>query len=255
VQPPGRSLAVSSGFSVIAAGGRYWLIQAGAVAGSPDIDAYPATSPWGPFDPAAGRLLYRDPSIGLDAAHDYRIMYEARAEPALSSRQRVVISYNVNSEAVTTGCSPMSAFTNTVTMPRFVAVPLAAFGARGTLAKTSSGPADFPRIVQQDPSQWFDAWAYPGGCPPVPRLASVQARPGTAKVTLSWRGVGLSIRYLVYLRGPDEPGDSPVTTTYADAATITGLRSGEYQATVVPVNAKKHSGPAADVRFAVSPSG
>ena len=256
VQPPGSSLAVSSGFSVIAAGGRYWLIQAGTVAGSPDIDAYPAAAPWGPFDPAAGRLLYRDPSIGLDAAHDYRIMYEARAEPALSSRQRVVISYNVNSEAVTTGCSPMSAFTNTVTMPRFVAVPLAAFGAVGTLAaKTSSGPADLPRIVQQDPSQWFDAWAYRGGCPPVPGLASVQARPGAAKVTLSWRGVGLSIRYLVYLRGPDEPGDSPVTTTYADAATITGLRSGEYHATVVPVNAKKHTGTAADVTFAVSPSG
>ena len=55
-------------------------------------------------------------------------MYEARAEPALSTADTLVISYNVNSEAVTTGCVPMSAFTNTVILPRFIAVPLAAFG-------------------------------------------------------------------------------------------------------------------------------
>ena len=68
-------------------GGRYWLIQAG-VGGSPDIDAYPASTPWGPFDFTAGRRLYRDPSIGLDDAHDFRIMYEARAEPDLSPATR-----------------------------------------------------------------------------------------------------------------------------------------------------------------------
>ena len=128
VQPPGSGATVSSGFSVIQAGHRYWLIQAGTAVVAPDIDAYPASAPWGPFDFAAGRLLYRDPAIGLDAAHDYRILYEARVEPALSSRHTLVISYNVNSEAVTTGCVPMSAFTNTLTLPRFVAVPLAAFG-------------------------------------------------------------------------------------------------------------------------------
>ena len=129
VQPPG-SLAVSSGFSVIQAGGRYWLIQASPLTGDPDINAYPASTPWGPFDPAQGRLLYRDPTIGLHAADDYRIMYEARAEPALSTQDTLVISYNVNSEAVTAGCLPMSDFTNTVTLPRFIAVPLAAFGAK-----------------------------------------------------------------------------------------------------------------------------
>jgi hypothetical protein len=84
------SAGVSSGFSVVRAGGRYWLIQAGG-AGTPDIDAYPAAAPWGPFDFAAGRRLYRDPSIGLDDAHDFRIMYEARAEPALSTGTSLVI--------------------------------------------------------------------------------------------------------------------------------------------------------------------
>jgi hypothetical protein len=79
----GAGLTASSGFSVVQAGGRYWLIQADPVVGSNDIDAYPGAAPWGPFDPAAGIVLYRNPDVGLDAAHDYRIMYEARAEPAL----------------------------------------------------------------------------------------------------------------------------------------------------------------------------
>ena len=52
VQPAGEGPAVASGFSVIKAGARYWLIQADPVAGSNEIDAYPAAAPWGPFDPA-----------------------------------------------------------------------------------------------------------------------------------------------------------------------------------------------------------
>ena len=253
VQPPGSALTVSSGFSVVQVGRRYWLIQAGTVAGGPDIDAYPASAPWGPFDSAAGRLLYRDPTIGLDAAHDFRIMYEARAEPALSTRHALVISYNVNSEAVTTGCVPMSAFTNTVTLPRFIAVPLAAFGdnAGADVNSAVSGAPDDPRIVSRDASQWFDAWDYPDGCPPVPGLVSVQARPGAGKVTLSWPDAGLGVRYRVYLQGPGEPGDTPVATAYTDGATLSGLRPGDYQAKVVPVNFKKNTGPAAEVTFTV----
>ena len=142
----------SSGFSVIKAGGRYWLIQAATAQVAPDIDAYPARTPWGPFDFTAGRLLYRDPAIGLDAAHDYRILYEARATPALSTRNSLVISYNVNSEAVTTGCAPMSAFTNTLTLPRFVSVPMSAFGAAARARRRSgeerTGPLSADRAAE-----------------------------------------------------------------------------------------------------------
>ena len=236
---------------MVAAAHRYWLIQAGAAVGDPDVDAYPAAAPWGPFDPAAGRRLYRDPAVGLDAAHEYRIMYEARAEPALSTAGTLVISYNVNSEAVTTGCEPMSSFTNTVILPRFIAVPLAAFGAGANAGAVTSGPPDYPPIVQQDPSQWFDAWKYPGDCPPVPAVASARARPAAGKVTVSWPGAGLDIRYRVYLQGPGEPGRTPVATASADAVTITGLRPGRYRATVVPVNFYARAGPAARVAFTV----
>ncbi len=241
----------SSGFSVVQAGHRYWLIQAATAAVAPDIDAYPASTPWGPFDFTAGRLLYRDPAIGLDAAHDYRILYEARAEPALSTRNTLVISYNVNSEAVTTGCVPMSAFTNTLTLPRFVAVPMTAFGAAPQANQGKGGPAGYPQIVQQNPSQWFDAWDYQDGCPPVPALASVRARPGAGRVALSWPDAGLRLRYHVYLQGPGEPGGAPVKITQKTGATLTGLRPGDYQATVMPVNFKEQTGRAAKVTFTV----
>ncbi len=263
LQPPGSGLSVPSGFSVIQAGGRYWLIQNGPLAGTADIDAYPASAPWGPFDYAAGRLLYRDPSIGLDAADGYRIMYEARAEPALSTGSTLVISYNVNSEAVTTGCAPMSNFTNTSILPRFVAVPLAAFGAGAApgsatgsatgsaLGPARSGPPGYPPIVQQDPSQWFDAWAYRGDCPPVPAVRSVQARPGTGQVTLSWPDAGLNISYRVWLQGPGEPGQVPAAIAGTNSATITRLRPGRFRAKVVAVNFYDRTGPAAEVTFTV----
>jgi hypothetical protein len=253
VQPPSSGLGVSSGFSVIHAGHRYWLIQADPLTGASDIDAYPASAPWGPFDSAAGRVLYRDPAMRLDAAHDYRIMYEARAEPALSTGQTLVISYNQNSDAVTAGCVPLANYTNTVTMPRFIAVPLAAFGDQpgASLQEVQSGPSDYPKIVSQNPSQWFDELSYPGECPPVPGLVSLHATPGAGQVTLSWPDAGLGLLYRVYLRGPGEPGDHPVAIAYVDDATVTGLQPGVYQATVVPVNFKRHTGAAAEVSFTV----
>jgi len=82
----------------------------------------------------------------------------------------------------------------------------------------------------------------------VPGLASVHARPGTGKVTLSWPDAGLGVHYRVYLQGP---GGTQVSTAYADGATITALPPGRYQATVVSVNFKKKTGPAARVTFTV----
>jgi hypothetical protein len=245
----GAGLTASSGFSVVQAGGRYWLIQADPVVGSNDIDAYPGAAPWGPFDPAAGIVLYRNPDVGLDAAHDYRIMYEARAEPALSSPDALVVSYNVNSLAVTAGCVPLSAFTNRVTQPRFVSVPLAVFGGRalGTSAGVRAGPSGYPRIVPQDPRQWFDEWKYPDGCPPVPAVTRVRAQPKSGAVTLSWPGAGLGLRYQVMVQGP---GQKQVTVR-ADSATVSGLPAGTYLARVVPVNLKQQTGSGAQVSFVI----
>jgi hypothetical protein len=252
VQPAGSGLAVSSGFSVVETGSRYWLIEATPQPGSQDIVAYPAAGPWGPFDESAGITLYRNSEVGLDAAHDYRIMYEARAELALSSSHTLVISYNVNSEAVNTGCVSLSAFTNTVVQPKFIAVPMAVFAGGGAAGQqVTAGPSDYPVIVPRDPSQWFDSWSYSGGCPPVPGLAGVRARSRAGAVTLTWPDDGLDISYRVYLAGPGESGNMPVLVAHSDDATITGLRPGEYQATVVPVNFRQTAGSSATVQFVV----
>ena len=250
----GAGAGVASGFSVIKAGGRYWLIQT-AAAGTPDVNAYPAAAPWGPFDFTAGRLLYRDPSIGLDDAHDFRIMYEARAEPALSAGHELVISYNVNSEGVSTGCRPMALYTNTVTLPRFVTVPLAAFGpgfGRGAQAGSArSGSPDDPGIARQNPAQWFDSWGLRHGCPPIPAVTSVRASAGSGQVRLGWPDAGLGVRYLVYLHAPGQPGGGPVARTYHDGVTLTGLRPGRYVARVVPANFRKYRGRGAEATFTV----
>ena len=122
--------SIDTAFSVIRAAGRYWLIEHATALGSANIDAYPARHPWGPFEPAGGIVLYHAPGIGLTAADRYQIMYEARVEPALSTRQTIVISYNVNTLAVTAGCVPLSDYTNAVVQPRFIGVPRSAFQGR-----------------------------------------------------------------------------------------------------------------------------
>jgi hypothetical protein len=244
---------VASGFSVIKAGTRYWLIQADPVAGSNDIDAYPAAAPWGPFDPAARKVLYRDGEIGLDAAHDYRIMYEARVEPALSTGRALVISYNVNSTAVTTGCVGMGGFTNTVTLPRFITVPLGVLdgGSGDARAPVRAGPAAYPHIVAHNPSQWFNGWRFAGGCPPVPAVTRVQARPRPGAVTLSWPDAGLGVRYQVYLLAPGAVGYSLQATVHSDSATLSGLQAGTYLVRVVPANLRRGTGPGGQVTFTV----
>jgi hypothetical protein len=247
-------IGVSSGFSVVKAGQRYWLIQAGVEPGGQDIDAFPAATPWGPFDPSAGIVLYHNADIGLNAAHDYRIMYEARAEPALSTSSTLVISYNVNSEGVTAGCVPMSALTNTVTQPRFIAVPLAVLSAdsvTGPGDEVTVGRSDYPHIASRDPGQWFNGWAYPGACPPVPGLAGVHAKPQPGAVTLTWPDAGLGLRYQVYLFKPGAADYALVTTSRSDSTTITGLPAGVYLAKVVPANFHQTTGQPAEVSFSI----
>jgi hypothetical protein len=244
IEPAGQDLNVPSGFSVVHTGGRYWLIEASGT-GTPDIDAYPGPAPWGPFDWAHGILLYRAPGIGLTKADDFRVMYEARAEPALSTRRTLVISYNVNSEAVTAACASISRFTNAMTQPRFIAVPMSVFGPPGARHGHALGAEpDYPAITQQEPGLWFSAWSYPGGCPPVPGVSRAVARPGPGEATLTWRSAGPGVRYRVLQKSAS--GRYVTVRTVARArARITGLTPGvTYQFEIVPLNIYQDPGPA-----------
>jgi hypothetical protein len=248
VGTPLQGISVATGFSVVRIDGRYWLIQA-AGAGDPDIDAYPAPAPWGPFS-TAPILLYQAPGIGLNAASDYRVLYEARAEPALSSGDSLVISYNVNSEAVTAGCVPMFHYTNAMSQPQFISVPLTSFspGAPPVAAHVLAGRPEYPQITELDPQQWSSSLSYPGGCPPVPAVSGVTAQTAAAsagKARLTWPDAGLGLLYRVYAYA-GSAGQVLARTVSSPEVTLTGLTPGvTYQFRVVPVNIYKATGPAA----------
>ncbi|HXS64999.1 MAG TPA: hypothetical protein VN767_19275 [Streptosporangiaceae bacterium] len=240
----GVSHTVDTAFSVTKAAGRYWLIEHTSALGSANIDAFPAPAPWGPFNPADGIVLYHATDIGLTAADRYQIMYEARVEPALSTRQTLTISYNVNTLAVSAGCVPLSDYTNTVPQPRFIAVPRSDFKAGPGLAKTVIvGPPAYSASRPEPP--WYDSWSYPGGCPPLstPRGFSVKHR--AHSVTLAWHSVGSGVRYQVYLR-PAAGRYRLVRTARSPLVTLGGLTRGrQYSALIIPENFRHKAGPAA----------
>jgi hypothetical protein len=193
-------------------------------------------------------VLYRAPGIGLNVADDYRVMYEARAEPALSTSRTLVISYNVNSEAVTGACTSLAFYTNAISQPRFIAVPQAAFtaGADPPQRLVRAGPSSYPQITQQAPSLWYNAWSFPDGCPPVPGVSRVTAQTGAGTARLTWPSAGIGLQYQVYVGG-GSGGFAQVRTVSSTHVTLTGLTRGRtYQFQVVPVNYYKNAGPGAE---------
>jgi len=250
-QPIPAGLTIDTGFSVIGAAGRYWLIEQAGALGSPDIDAYPARTPWGPFDPTAGIVLYRAPGIGMTAANHYRIMYEARAEPALSTKSTLIISYNVNSLAVTAGCLPLSDFTNEAIQPRFFAVPRAAFGAVRRPASpvtVAAGPAVYMPAGQHAP-KWYDSWSYRGNCPPMHAVRHISLTRTSNTVTLHWRSLGAGVRYQIFLGGPGS-GYMLIRTASGPSVTLSHLTPGsQYRVLIVPQNKRQRTGQGRKVVF------
>jgi hypothetical protein len=247
IEPLIGSLNVPSGFSVVQEAGQYWLIQAPG-AGDPDILAYPAPEPWGPFDNFHPIVLYKAQGIGLNMADDYRVMYEARAEPALSTSQTLVISYNVNSEAINAGCTSLAFFTNAISQPRFITVPEAAFTAGADPRRlVRAGPYIYPQITMRNPSEWYDQWSYPGSCPPVPAVSGVTARTGRGTARLSWPAPGIGLQYQIYL-ATGSGSFGLVRTVSTPQVTLTRLARGQtYQIQVVPVNYYTNAGPGAEI--------
>ncbi len=245
VEPASQDFNLATGFSVVKIARRYWLIEAMG-AGDPDIYAYPAPTPWGPFDPRDAILLYRAPGIGLDAANDYRMMYEARAEPALSTSKTLVISYNVNSVAVTGACLSIADFTNAFLQPRFISVPVGAFAAARASVQdlVRAAHQGYLQVIQRHPAEWFNSLSFPGGCPPVPGVSHVTAQTGAGRVRLAWPSAGIGMQYQVYVSSGSE-GFEYARMVSSPGVTLTGLTSGlTYDFKVVPVNTHSAAGPA-----------
>jgi hypothetical protein len=248
VQPFGSELEVATTFSVAQLGGRYWLIQLGPALDGADIVAFPASTPWGPFDPRQRKVLYRVSGVGDDAAHDFKAVYDARLMTPLSTRETIVIGYHVNTSAVTPGCRSLNYYTDVFYRPRFITVPTAEF-ARGNGQARGVGAGGEPPhtpTVRTNPRQWFNTWNYPKGCPPVPGISHVTVQPsepGTLKLT--WPSAGLDVAYRVYRR----PAGSKkrfvlARTVNTTAVTLEDLAGGKsYEWRVQPINAKGYTGP------------
>ncbi len=227
-------ITLGSGFSVASINGGLWLIQedrTSNLAGG-TITAHPAAQPW----------LFDDREVPLYAPpeghHDYPyyyLTYEPRLQRGLASGSSyVVISYNVNSTAVDTGCVGADAHDASIYRPRFVDVPTTVFSASSAATATVQPGTMLPALsygIQDDGptslspspavneagttlssaagsgakidgvSDWYDQWgSLAGGCPGPRAPPSLTASPPTplGEVTLSWRTVGTDVWYYGY---------------------------------------------------------
>lgn len=252
LQPVGANLSVSNGFTVAKIGGRYWLIQHEPDLFDPDIVAYPADHPWSPFDVTKRVHLFRAPEVGRDAAHDFRMIYEARLIPAVSTRDRLVIGYSVNSAGVSAGCRSLVSYSDAIYRPRFITVPRSVFTTGRADGGVSYDPRPVSNIAAKNPGPWHDTWSG-RTCPVLRRIPYVSTRTGQdGGVTLTWPNTGLDVWYRVYERGRKKgrwTAYRMAGQTMTPSITLNGYKRGStHQWKVVPLNVRGDTGPAVTIR-------
>jgi hypothetical protein len=118
----------TSGFSVDFVNNSLWLVQFdytnGQLAAAGAIGAHPSATPWGFGNKTVA--LYSPPTGFVSYPYYYQD-YEARIQPGLGAAGQVVISYNVNTSAVDTGCVSANNHDATIYRPRFIDVPVSDF--------------------------------------------------------------------------------------------------------------------------------
>jgi Zn-dependent metalloprotease len=233
-RPLSGSPFIEAGFSVAQLNGAYWLIQHEPDLNGGDIVAHPATTPWGFTNRRVD--LYTPPEGPRDAAHKHQYTYEARLHPGLGGTANVVVSYNVNTSAVSVGCKSRNDHDGGIYRPRFLNVPRTMF----SMAAAASSPTPSVRMRQPAPAPapdgrgvraslprppagatvpevpapaaglaadlgWYDQWSASvqanGGCPALTQTTSLNVSSrtdGTAQLT--WTDYGRDVWYWVYER-------------------------------------------------------
>ncbi|WP_203903998.1 S8 family serine peptidase [Virgisporangium aliadipatigenens] len=199
--PVSSGFHVENGFSVAHINGRYWLVQHEPNLNGGRIMAHPADSPWGFTNERVA--LYNPPEGGRGPTNRYLFYYEARLHHDLAAPGRVILTYNVNSSAVSVGCRSLNDHDGSVYRPRFVEVPLGRFDA---LEASTSPPYSAPNAAPLAADlTWYDQWAEPqeanGGCPPLtqPTTLTAAANPD-GSVALNWSDYGRDMWYWVESR-------------------------------------------------------
>ncbi|NYH42072.1 hypothetical protein HNR22_001799 [Micromonospora jinlongensis] len=234
-------LKVENGFSVAQVKGSYWLVQHEPGLDGGDIIAHPAATPYG-F--GASRIsLYTPPEGPRDAAHKYQFYYEARVHAGLGASDKVVVSYNVNTSAVSVGCRSRNNHDAGIYRPRFLDVPVDMFQPGSATVPSTAGSSDsgsYQRGIRDHSLEaqgnelskpaaavtpasavamaadygWYDGWAPPqegnGGCPPLNQATNLTGVAGPdGRVTLNWTDYGRDMWYWVYSR--DATANEPFT--------------------------------------------
>lgn len=205
--PVALAIHGTTGFSVGVVNGGLWLVQFdyadGQVNTAGDIGAHPSATPWGfgndtveLYDPPTGQRTY--PYFYQD--------YEARLQPLLGAAGQVVISYNVNTSAVDTGCVSANRHDATIYRPRFIDVPVTDFNPNA--AKPAPGTASAASWLSEAmaglSSSGIDGstdWFYkPLGapCPTIgapPKAPSLKATSSPGILEATWQNMGSDVWY------------------------------------------------------------
>ncbi|MFD0687889.1 hypothetical protein [Actinomadura fibrosa] len=213
-------------YSVVQQNGYYWHIGLDPVAAGRPLLARPSTTPWG-FGSSQVEL-YRPPEGTHTSPYFYNI-YDAHVQRGMGGTSNLVVSYNVNTTAVSQGCRSRADYEGPMYRARFVTVPRSALNPSAATSvqavKASPAPERGVRegvrtpsaasaakaastgaaraAAAPDPStiQWYDAYAFASGCPPVPGVTGLATVPKTdGSVDLTWNDSGPDITYVTYER-------------------------------------------------------
>jgi hypothetical protein len=136
---------------------------------------------------------------------------------------RVIVSYNVNTSAVSVGCRSLAEHDGSIYRPRFLNVPLGKFD--NTAASTSPPADQVPALAPlANDNNWYDSWAPPQstnkGCRPLNQpttLAGTQLGLGEA-----WCA-GLGSRDLTPARVGQEDRQPGVTVGFQTQVPALGI--------------------------------
>lgn len=201
--PVSDSFEPTLAYSVRKIGGRYWLFQqqpswGGSVG---DVLAYPSDTPFGFTDRAV--RLYSPPEVPHGPPH-FLMHYDVRVHDGLGGTGTVVLSYNVNTTAVSIGCRSLGDHDGSVYRPRFLNVPTSDLVASDAvpIVRASEQEGRSPAVLTSGTdNQWYDQHDQPNGCPPLTKATTLTgSSTPDGNVHLTWGDYGRDIWYWVERR-------------------------------------------------------
>jgi hypothetical protein len=200
--PVSSTFEPSMSFDVVYRNSRYWLIQHQPSLNGGSLVAHgsPTLTGFGPqvvtlYTPPEGS---RSPSNRFVWHYDTRVHDGVVADPA-----QLIVSYNVNTSAKSIGCRSLNDHDGSVYRPRFVTVPVGVLNADNLKAAPALPSSPSSSVVSggtgAGDQNWYDGWAYAGGCPPLKAGMSTLTGSATSsgEVSLSWTNAGRDMWYWI----------------------------------------------------------